>query len=376
MRIGILTLPLHTNYGGILQAYALQTVLERMGHEVVVFDTPNKSFLPPLWKLPLCFGKRTLKRILGKSDRIFYEHYENKIRPVIAQNIQPFIDKNIHRKIIRNFQQLSQKDYDAIVVGSDQVWRAIYFPMWFGLSVENGYLAFAKDWNVKRISYAASFGTSDWEYTEEQTQLCKLLIHNFDAVSVREENGVELCKKYFDIDAQHVLDPTMLLTQEDYCKMFQEANTPKSNGTLLNYVLDETEEINHLINEIAKKKSLVPFAVNNPFEIDDTKPLNMRIKSPVETWLRGFYDAEFVITDSFHACVFSILFKKQFVVVGNKKRGLARFESLLKMFGLEDRLVSSHIEISSFPLINYDLLYKKYSVLKHSSLSFLYKALE
>ena len=60
MRIGILTLPLHTNYGGILQAYALQTVLERMGHEVVVFDTPNRRFLPPLWKMPLSFTKRTI----------------------------------------------------------------------------------------------------------------------------------------------------------------------------------------------------------------------------------------------------------------------------------------------------------------------------
>ena len=228
MRIGILTLPLHTNYGGILQAYALQTVLERMGHEVVVFDTPNKTFLPPLWKFPLSIGKRTLKKLLGKTDRIFEEHYQNRIRPVIAQNIQPFVDKNIHRKIIRNFQQLTQKDYDAIVVGSDQIWRAIYFPMWLGQGIENGYLAFAKEWNIKRIAYAASFGTSVWEYTEEQTQQCKPLLQKFDAVSVREANGVELCKKYFEVDALQVLDPTMLLSQEDYCKIFQDANIPKS----------------------------------------------------------------------------------------------------------------------------------------------------
>ena len=122
MRIGILTLPLHTNYGGILQAYALQTVLEKMGHEVVVFDTPNKTLLPPLWKMPLSFGKRTLKKILGRTDRIFVEHYQNKIRPVIAKNILPFIDGKIHRKVIKNFHQLSQADYDAIIVGSDQVW--------------------------------------------------------------------------------------------------------------------------------------------------------------------------------------------------------------------------------------------------------------
>jgi hypothetical protein len=74
MKIGILTLPLHTNYGGILQAYALQTVLERMGHEVVVFDTPNEYPLPPLFKLPFCFGKRFVMKCLGKPEKIFIEH--------------------------------------------------------------------------------------------------------------------------------------------------------------------------------------------------------------------------------------------------------------------------------------------------------------
>lgn len=375
MRIGILTLPLHTNYGGILQAYALQTVLEKMGHQVVVFDTPNKTFLPPLWKMPLSFGKRTLKKILGRTDRIFIEHFQNKIRPIMAKNIQPFIDGKIHRKVIKNFSQLSQSDYDAIIVGSDQVWRSVYFHMWLGQGVENGYLLFAKDWKIKRISYAASFGTSNWEYTDEQTQMCRLLLKKFDAVSVRESNGVELCKKYFDIDALQVLDPTMLISTKEYCNIFREANTPKSKGTLLNYVLDENEEICNLIKEFSIKKKLIPFALNNSFENDDTKPLEMRIKSSVETWLRGFYDAEFVITDSFHACVFSILFKKQFIVVGNRKRGMARFESLLNLFGLEDRLVSADVNVIDLPIINYDLVYDKLNVLKKISLSFLERAL-
>lgn len=127
MRIGILTLPLHTNYGGILQAYALQTVLERMGHKVVVFDTPNEYLLPPLWKLPLCFAKRIVMRCLGKSQEIFLERHLTHERHVIAQYIQPFVDNHIHRKVIRSFKELKATDYDAIVVGSDQVWRAIYF---------------------------------------------------------------------------------------------------------------------------------------------------------------------------------------------------------------------------------------------------------
>lgn len=372
MRIGILTLPLHTNYGGILQAYALQTVLERKGHKVVVFDTPNEYSLPPLWKLPLCFAKRIVMKCLGKSQEIFLERHLNHERHVIAQYIQPFVDNHIHRKVIRSFKELKATDYDAIVVGSDQVWRAIYFsPMWFHQPIDNAFLAFAENWNVKRLAYAASFGTNEWEYTDEETLRCKELIGKFNAISLREEGGVELCRKYFNVMVQHVLDPTMLLSVDDYMALFRKCNTSKSHGNLLVYVLDETSELSELVNDIVTEKHLVPFSVNNPYEADENKPLEDRRKPSVETWLRGFFDAELIVTDSFHACVFSIIFNKQFIVVGNKSRGMSRFESLLKMFGLEDRLVNGCDDFLKLSAINYDLVYEKYRVLKDISYSFL-----
>lgn len=372
MRIGILTLPLHTNYGGILQAYALQTVLERMGHQVVVFDTPNKMPLPPLWKIPLTFAKRLFLKSMGRIDRIFIEKYNNQIRPVIAKEIQPFVDERIHRKVLTNFSTLEAHEFDAIVVGSDQIWRSIYFvPLWLWQKMEKAYLSFTKGWNIKRISYAASFGTDKWEYNEEQTLHSKEALQMFDAVSVREENGVKLCKQYFEVDAIHVLDPTMLLDANDYIELFKQKQTPKSRGNLLNYVLDETDEIKNLIQKVASENKMIPFAVNNPYENDDTKPLNQRIKPSVEAWLRGFYDADFVITDSFHACVFSIIFKKQFIVIGNKERGMARFESFLKMFGLEERLVDEKVDVNNLHPIDYDKVYKLYGKLKEKSLHFL-----
>ncbi len=377
MRIGILTLPLHTNYGGILQAYALQTVLERMGHQVVVFDTPNKMPLPPLWKIPLTFAKRLFLKSMGRIDRIFIEKYNNQIRPVIAKEIQPFVDERIHRKVLTNFSTLEAHEFDAIVVGSDQIWRSIYFvPLWLWQKMEKAYLSFTKGWNIKRISYAASFGTDKWEYNEEQTLHSKEALQMFDAVSVREENGVKLCKQYFEVDAIHVLDPTMLLDANDYIELFKQKQTPKSRGNLLNYVLDETDEIKNLIQKVASENKMIPFAVNNPYENDDTKPLNQRIKPSVETWLRGFYDADFVITDSFHACVFSIIFKKQFIVVGNKERGMARFASLLKMFGLEERLVDEKFDIKTLQPIDYDKVYNLYGQLRERSLHFLSENLE
>lgn len=377
MRIGILTLPLHTNYGGILQAYALQTVLERMGHKVVVFDTPNRMPLPPLKDIPKCFLKRIIKKILGRNQKIFYEYYQNKkVIPVVSQNTQRFINSYIHRQEIRDFNELDEKSYDAIVVGSDQVWRPLYFvPGWRWQEIENAFLSFASKWSIKRLSYAASFGTDDWEYTDLQTRRCKALLQVFDAISVRETNGVTLCKKYFDIDSVHVLDPTMLLNEANYSIFFQKANTPKSNGTLLNYILDETEKSSALIMNVANQKFLRAFSVTNPHENDETKPLNERIKPSVEKWLRGFYDAEFVITDSFHACVFSILFKKQFVVVGNKERGLSRIESLLLCFGIENRIVEDSAQVMRLPLIDYDTVYIKLEKYRKKSFEFLNVAL-
>lgn len=372
MKIGILTLPLHTNYGGILQAYALQTILERMGHEVVVFDTPKKYPLPPLWKLPICFAKRIMMKCLDNSNEVFIERQLNHERNVIAQYIQSFVDAHIHRKVIRSFKELKATDYNAIVVGSDQVWRNVYFsPMWLHQPMDNAFLAFAEKWNVKRLSYAASFGTDKWEYTDEEMVRCKQLLGMFDAISVREKGGVDLCREHFNVSAQQVLDPTMLLTREDYMALFQERNTLPSKGNLLVYVLDETSELIKLVNDIVAKKNLNPFSVNNPYEADESKPLEKRIKISVESWLRGFYDAELVVTDSFHACVFSIIFKKQFVVIGNKKRGMSRFKSLLKAFGLEDRLIDGSKEFEALGTINYDVVYEKYEALKKKSYHFL-----
>ena len=163
---------------------------------------------------------------------------------------------------------------------------------------------------------------------------------------------MELCRKFFGVNVSHVLDPTMLLDVQDYVDLVKRADIPKSKGTLLCYILDETESTTDLISRLASETGLVPFRGNSRVE-DWSAPLAERIQPPVEQWLRGFMDAELVVTDSFHACVFSILFHKPFVVVGNKERGLARVKSLLKMFGLEERWNSDIPTISFFKTIDW-----------------------
>lgn len=365
MKIGILTLPLHTNYGGILQAYALQTVLERMGHEVCLIEKRRKPLRLPLWKAPLSYGKRILRNLTGHPFPIFYEQKKNRETPIVRQNTDKFINKYIKRRLIDDYSDIKETDFDAIVVGSDQIWRPKYFH-----EIEHAFLDFTEGWNIKRIAYAASFGTDEWEYSPKQTARCGELLKRFDAVSVRENTGVNLCKKHFGVKAQHVLDPTMLLAKEDYIRLFETAGTQKSNGTLLNYILDDTPEKTVLVNKIAMGKHFVPFSVNSWVE-NKTASLTDRIQPPVEHWLRGFYDAEFVVTDSFHACVFSILFNKPFIAISNVNRGLSRFNSLLGTFGLEDRLMEPSSNVNAYLNFDWMSIKSKLNVKREEAKSFL-----
>lgn len=340
MKIGILTLPLHINYGGILQAYALQTILQQMGHEVLILDRRKRPHLPH-YKKPYIYAKRILRKYLKgerNQTRVFREQYYNKTYEIISRNISTFIDKYINRLIVCNFNSLSSKNFDAIVVGSDQVWRPIYFGE---KQIKNAYLDFTKEWNIKKVAYSVSFGTNQWEYSPQQTKRCSRLAQNFDAVSVRENSAIKLCQQQLNVNAIQTLDPTMLLAKEDYIRVVEEADTSKPNGTLLTYILDSDKNKEAIINQIADKEELIPYSANIPKAKNIHTPIEEQIQPSIEQWLRGFMDAEFIITDSFHGTVFAILFQKPFITIANKERGTARMESLLSILSLDNRLVSN-----------------------------------
>lgn len=342
MRIAIITLPLHGNYGGILQNYALQTVLKRMGHKVETIVQPWQLHLP-VWRMPLAYGKRIVKKyLLRRRARLFYEGWYNRTQPMLLKNMRRFVSKHIATREVKYFSDIREGEYDAFVVGSDQIWRPIYSYKPITLA----YLDFAKDWNnVRRVAYAASFGTDAWEYTPEQTEQCAALARLFDGVSVREEAAVKTCRERLHCEALHVLDPTMLLKAEDYVSLFEGQSLEEPRGQLLTYVLDETPEKARIIRQVADRHHYEVYRANSRYE-DSFAPLEERVQPPVEQWLKDFHDARFVITDSFHATVFSILFGKPFVVIGNANRGLSRIHSLLRMFGLEEHLVHSVADLN------------------------------
>lgn len=343
MRIGILTLPLHTNYGGILQAYALQTILEQMGHEVTLIDKgcpPKISFLGYTKRIV----KGTIEKITGRTHTRWHQIYflEDELRKEHKYTFL-FVKKYIHRKVFPKLYNVKSNEFDCFVVGSDQIWRASYF-----YPIENAYLDFTKGWDVKRIAYAVSFGIDNWEYSIQQTTNCIKLVKEFDAIGVRENTGVSLCRNYLHCRAQHVLDPTLLLTPDNYIHQLNINSVEKSKGDFLVYILDMTDEKQRIVDFLTKQYDLKPFYVNSKCE-DKRCKLEDRIQPPVESWLRGFYDAKLVFTDSFHACAFAINFNKPFFVFSNNSRGITRVKSLLNSFGLNDRLIDNvNIEDNKF----------------------------
>jgi hypothetical protein len=323
MRIGIITQPLTTNYGGILQNYALQEVLRRMGHEPWTVDYGKMSWLTWLD----CAWRVVAHKLLGHNATF------PSTPPQVKQKQAPlrqFVDNNINLTRLRTWyiqsSVIKKYHFQALIAGSDQVWRPRY-----NAKLGRCFFDFASGWDVRRIAYAASFGTDEWEFTEDQTRVCSALAKKFSGISVRELPGVELCRKYLGVDAAHVLDPTLLLKQEDYCKLCEQI--PIREAFVFAYILDESPAKIEAIRTFAKRKGL-------PYFIKSAGP-NVQPDDTVELWLSYFRDAAFVITDSFHGTAFSINFNKDFYVYGNAHRGNSRFESLLRLFGLEERMIES-----------------------------------
>lgn len=367
MKIAIMTQPLGTNYGGIMQAWALQQVLKHMGHEPVTIarrEAP-KGHVYHAARL----GYRALKKAMGKRQApINFERY----LPAITQHTRAFIDQHITMsepldstaKLKAHFDR---EQYDAVIVGSDQTWRPQYSPC-----IENFFLDFLEGTDIKRIAYAASFGVGIWEFTEAQTKRCAALANHFDAISVRENSGLDLCRNYLGVEANHVLDPALMLEKEYYENLlYQEKIDPRSN-CIYTYFLDKTPEKYDFAHKLSRllDKPLISHQATHGLNEDISGSPEPFTMPDVRKWIGGFAEAEFVLTDSFHGVVFSIIFEKPFYAIVNIERGADRFYSLLITLGLTDRLITlDHSEPNSscHTEIDWQSALKKLEAMKEKS---------
>lgn len=356
-RIGTLTLPLHHNYGGILQAYALQTFLKQLGYEVYFIN-----LVKPKPKIQL-------------KKRIF---------PWILENVVEFNTRNFSKEFVvpvtrtvDNLDELEKvvKEYslDAVIVGSDQVWRLEYSKQ----IALNLFLDFVNTPNVKKLSYAASFGVDEWKHPEGITNEIKCLLQKMDAVSVREDSGIELCKEIFDVDAVQMIDPTLLLSQDDYGKVLTESSAKAANKMLTVYILDKSKDKMDVVKKVALRTGLMPVFTNvNKKFAKKRHILNIKpyMYPKVTDWIKGFRDAQYVVTDSFHGVAFSLIFNKPFIAIGNKGRGLARFQSILKIFKLSDRLIFTSDEVTDELIdrkINFDEVNEIKNLMRSKAVEFI-----
>lgn len=384
MKIAILTLTLNNNYGGILQCYALQTVLQNMGHEVVVLNRIKSIRLKQLILQIGSFTKSIIKKYILKRKDInivnpFSVYYNDKLNtPIHLKTINNSVSAFIKQKIkiseaICLSRQLnrfySKEKFDILIVGSDQVWRESYSPC-----ITDYFLGFLSNKDkTKKIAYAASFGTSENPISYEGIKLCKKHINKFDAISTREISGVKLVKELFNKDASLVLDPTLLLSAEDYIQLIKEDDSVSEmpHDTLTTYILDWSHKKKKCIDGIAAELKLLN---RNDIYPDDSSSYSFRMKS-IPQWLASFRNARYVITDSFHGCVFSIIFRKDFAVIINNERGSDRFTSLLRILELEDRIISVDDKESIMSVLTTPIAYanveRKIEDMGNVSLSFL-----
>lgn len=340
MKLGILTLPFHTNYGGILQAYALQRKLEELGCEVCILqrDSPKVDDYGMvhdlLYRIRFTLGRylnmpiprqpnRREIRVQTKEISKFFDLHMPNMSPLLidGESLKRYVD---------------EKGFDGIIVGSDQVWRPQYSP-----DIKNYFLDFCQDKpNFIRLAYAASFGTDEWEFSEEDTKECGRLLSLFNAVSVREKSGVSLCRNKFGTEAVFTQDPTLFFSKEDYMQLVDE---PESKGNLFCPILDMSEAKADLVEEVSKATGMIPFRLEASLPATRKNIMHDSLSCAyprVTTWLRAFQDSKMVITDSFHACIFSIIYHVPFWTVGSKMRGNARFQSLLEAFNLQERQIN------------------------------------
>ena len=360
MKIGILTHHYANNYGALLQAYALSTVLRNLGHQPTIINRipkkPTEITQQPKWKVSISV---LFQNYFTKEFKKFRHYYLQPMTRLINDEIK-----------INTIEGM----FDAIIVGSDQVWRMSYSK---GLGLNN-FLDFVPD-HITKISYAASFGSDEFEGDKETINKISYLLARFKAISVREDSGITLCKNFFNSDAIHVLDPTLLLLPSDYEKLIGNTDVNDREKFVVRYLLDPTTKKIKITEQIALnnkstikniyKESELGFSLRNP-----EFPLSKFYYPSVTSWLSGIKKAEFIVTDSFHGVTFSILFNKQFLCIANEDRGLSRMTSLLKKFELMDRLIidtNKEQDFKKLPSIDYHRVNEILEKEKKKSLNFL-----
>ena len=344
--VGLVTMCFQNNYGAILASFALHKIVEVLGYNPILIF-PKYMYERRLWKewsidSNYNFGLKFAKKYLNVSEPF------NSLDDTLKLN-------NI---------------CDTFIVGSDVIWG--YF---WEENLHFNMLSFTSN-DKKRISYSSSFGLDSFPSSYKDILISKYYLNRFDRISVREDTGVDLCKNIFNVEATHVLDPVFLLSIDYYDELIEKSKLNILEDIGMSYIVrtGRLEEKENIINYISNKMNL---RFNNVILKERISNFsNMVCDLSVEDWLYMIKKSNFVIADSFHGLCFSIIYNKDFVFINEyKHKNDNRIYSLLKMFGLEDRIIYEYdiekIDVILSKNINYELVNKKLKYYIDLSLNYL-----
>lgn len=340
MKMAIVTIDDNNNYGNRLQNYALQSFLKCYISEVktIWYDKLTSFELKSIMSL-----KSIIKFMINRNSYRYYLKNEYLNECIRIYNIKKFSQKYIDIDFVNDLSKISN-EYDFFITGSDQVWNPNF---WFREKLYSTarFLKFAP--KEKRVAYAASIAIPS--IPKDKEQFFRDSLNEMKAISMREKSGAELVKNLTGKDVPVVVDPTILLSKEEWQKIELVPEWYNGEKYILTYFLGNPSPI---IENLAKKNNWKIYNLMDKSNLD-------LYASRVEEFVYLIEHAELVATDSFHACVFSILMNTHFLVVNRKEKGMAdmtsRIDTLLELFGYQNRyIVNGECDLSDEEILHMD----------------------
>ena len=310
------------NFGGSLTQYALYNVLEDMGYSTLMIERP----------------KNAPEKIHHDLKTLIYRKW-------------PFVSCAPQYETKSEMRKLNEI-CDSFVVGSDVLFRHSLYNLMGKIST--------LDWvdnTNRKIAYAASYGYDYIVGDPKDTAEMSYFMKQFDAFGTREKSGVKLFSENFGVNPTWVLDPVFLCDKKHYDKLIENSLVKKEKGYICSYLLDPTEDKKEMLSYVSSKLKK-PVKVFSEFERGNRPSRFVHVLGEfdyvnytVEERLQCIKNCDFMIADSFHGICFCIIYNKPFICIVNKARGSTRFESILGLLGLEDRMVESFDDVKTKPYL-------------------------
>lgn len=378
--------PGQNNYGTSLQGLATIRVIQAMGYPFrIIRYNKKRSILDIVYTLPGYLRSGALESFLHsrKQKKLTAQHPEfARIKKERTEIVNKFKQKHLEPlcDYYTGWDALCEgsKNYDVVFVGSDQVWGPLSLYAGF-------YNLMFVDKSVPQFSYSSSFGKSF--IMDHQKKGVARFLNKMDAIAVREVRGAEIVKELTGRDAIVVADPTLLLTKEQWEEEIKESKAEYKERYILCYMLGPRVDNREAVTRLGKELGLKVVTFNHmdwyePADEDFGDIVNSN--SDCLDFVKLLSNAEYVVTDSFHCSVFSIIFHKKFLTfyrlnTSDKKSSHSRIDSILSLMGLPDRAVkdvTADLKSALTKSVDWSIVDKNLNLLRQESMVFLKKALE